>query len=202
MQRRTLLVTPKKRSDALPAWATEYVVLASDLERRGVLNEIAERLRVARRGAYCGLDVVLFLLSYFSSGLNIGLRPSAGCVRRTRGNWRPSATGGRRRVAVVARIGLGVALLSSVNEEQVESVGVWLLGAGVGAGALGGHGSIVCRDSRGESWHAFDYDPPSRRCRIGPCLWAPTCPSPSVGRPRWPPRATRGANAVTSSSVA
>jgi hypothetical protein len=154
MPRRSLIVTPKNRTEALPQWANEYVVLVSELEARGVLRQIAERLRVARRGGYCGLDVFLFLLSYFSSGLNIGLRPfSRQCEPYAR---RLAAVAGRRLWPGSASVSR---FLSSVKQEQVEAFGAWLLGEGVGAGALEAHPSIVCRDTRGESWHAFDYDP-------------------------------------------
>jgi hypothetical protein len=154
MPRRTVRVTPKVQTDALPDWANEYVVLATELEGRGVLREIGERLRVARRDGYCGLDIFLFLLAYFSSGLNMGLRPfSRRCAPHAR---QLAAVGGRvlwPSSASVSRF------LGTTEQQQVGGFGAWLLGEAVGARAVEAHRSILCRDTRGEPWHVFDYDP-------------------------------------------
>lgn len=154
MPRRSLRVMKKQHSDTLPEWATEFVVLAADLEERGILSELDDRLRVSRRDGYCSLDVFLFLLAYFSSSLRIGLRAFA--KRCAPHASKLAAVGGRRvwpSSSSVSRF------LSSVTSEQVNEFGAWLLGAAVAAGQIESHPSIVCRDTQGEAWHAFDYDP-------------------------------------------
>lgn len=173
MPRRSLLVTPKDQTDYLPHWATEYVAMVNALGARGVLGEVSERLQVARRDGYSSLDAFLFLLAYFSSGLKIGLRPFAAlCAPYSR---QLAAVGGRRHWASSSAMSR---LLASLTSVQVDEFGAWLLGEAVGAYTLEAHPSIVCRDTRGEQWQVFDYDPTVTTLRHRGLPLDPDLPAP------------------------
>jgi hypothetical protein len=155
MPARSLTVTTRKRSTGrLPEWATRYVVLVESLRAQGVLQAISERLRVARRDGYSGLDIFLFLLLYFASSCRCG-------VRSFSDRCRPYA----RELAVVAgrhswpTQSSVSRFLSDLDPEQVGAFGDWLLGAGCRASVLEQSAVIVHRDACGNAWQVFDYDP-------------------------------------------
>jgi hypothetical protein len=55
---------------ATPSWLGEVALVASHLQKQGILNKIAERVRFARRrfGRYDVLDFVAVLFGYAISG--------------------------------------------------------------------------------------------------------------------------------------
>lgn len=154
MPRSRLIVTSKNKTESLPDWATEFVVAATELKSRGVLLEFSRRFEVSRRDGYSSVDALMFLLAYFCSGLKIGLRPfSLKCVAHER---ELAAVCGRRHWPGSASISR---FLSSVNDEQIGALESWFLNNAVNAGVIEKHASILCRDTHGEGWHVFDYDP-------------------------------------------
>jgi hypothetical protein len=154
MPRKRITVTPKTQNQALPVWASEYVFMVQELERRDVLSEFSRRFQVQRRDGYSSLDVLLFLVSYFCSGEKIGLRAfSRKCSRYGR---QLAAVGGRRRWPGQSSVSR---FLSSVTDEQIDEIETWLLNEAVNAAVVEDHWSALYRDTHGEQWHVFDYDP-------------------------------------------
>jgi hypothetical protein len=67
----TVIIQTTSRSfPSTPCWFGEVVVIAQSLQRRGMLAEISERVRFARRrfGRYEVIDFVAVLLGYAVSG--------------------------------------------------------------------------------------------------------------------------------------
>jgi hypothetical protein len=62
--------TTSESRPSLPSWFGEVVVIASYLRKHGILTEISERVRVARRrfGHYEGIDFLAVLFGYAISG--------------------------------------------------------------------------------------------------------------------------------------
>ena len=146
----------KPKTDRLPDWASEGAILCEWLEEEGVLEEIGKRLRVQREGGYVGLDVLLFFLFFFASGLSIGIKEFG---RRTQSYRRElGALGGRTQLPTPPSVSR---FLGAVEETDSRGIGSWLLVQGAGAREVLQHPSTSYRDTRGDAWHFFDWDPTS-----------------------------------------
>lgn len=147
------------RDDAthLPDWATQFVILASELRRRGWLDRIEQLLRVARQGGYVGLDIFAVLLALFCWP-----RPD----RRTRAlkAFDSACSFCRSQLAAVLdrRKWPGQSAVSRFL--AVVPAGSMLLQAGaemlrMGIGPLASRADAQARDTLGEGWHVLDFDP-------------------------------------------
>ena len=87
-----------KEADAsrLPDALVEGAALLLDLRQRGVVDEVAKRLKIRRQGGLCGLDVWLTLLLYMTTGAEVGVRRFWDMVRPHMPAL--AALGGRRRL--------------------------------------------------------------------------------------------------------
>lgn len=75
MARRALHVTFTKKDPAqLPDVVAEGVALLVTLVQRGLLESIAQKVRIRRQGGYAGIDAVIVLMLYFASGQDVGMR--------------------------------------------------------------------------------------------------------------------------------
>jgi hypothetical protein len=155
MSRRHAEVTWKEADrERIPDDVAEGAALVLDLERRGVLEGLGERVRIRREGGYCGFDVLLFLLLYFAVRQSIGLRKFWDLVRGCR--HKLAALGRRRQLPSPASVSRA---LDSVEPELLRPVSEWLLSAGAGIDPVLRHPSVQTYDARGEGWHVFDFDP-------------------------------------------
>ena len=155
-KKRRVDIQEKAETDRLPEWSSEGAILAEWLEKEGVLEEIGERLRVQREGGYVGLDVLLFFLFFFASGLSIGIKEFG---RRTKSYRRElGALGGRIQLPTPPSVSR---FLGSVEEADSRKIGSWLLVQGAGAREILQHPSTSYRDTLGDAWHFFDWDPTS-----------------------------------------
>ena len=155
MARRTAKVTWKNADkERIPESIGEGAVLTLDLANRGMLEQIGERFRIRREGGYCGFDVVLFLLLYFSCGVEIGLRKFWETVRPC--NRKVAAIAGRKQLASPASMSRA---LSAVETALLRPAAEWLLSEGAGIDELLRHPSVQTYDACGEGWHVFDFDP-------------------------------------------
>jgi len=155
MARRTAEVTWKNADrERIPESLGEGAALVLDLANRGVLEQIGERFRIRREGGYCGLDVVLLLLLYFSSGVETGIRKFwetvCGCKRKA------AALAGRTQLASPASVSRA---LGAVETELLRPEAEWLLSEGAGIDEVLRHPSVQTYDARGEGWQVFDFDP-------------------------------------------
>jgi hypothetical protein len=49
------------------------VVRRQPSSRRGLLEQLGEKIRIRREGGFCGFDVLLFLLLFFAEGARTGI---------------------------------------------------------------------------------------------------------------------------------
>lgn len=144
----------EKETDRLPDWAAQGFALVRDLERRGVLEPLSERVRIRREGGYAGIDIVLFLLYYFASGLDVGLRKF--WERASPYGVQLAAVAERRQLASPASVSRA---LEAVEFERVRPLATWLLTEVAGVDDVLRHPAVQHYDANGEGCHVFDFDP-------------------------------------------
>jgi hypothetical protein len=150
---------------------------------RSLLDEVGRRLRVSRRNGYCGLDIFLFLLAYHTSSLRCGLREFYRRCKPYRQQL--AAVAGRSEWPSSASISR---FLANDGGEPYNDFSDWLLGECVDASNLEHHWSVTVRDTHGETWFFFDWDPTVTTLRhralpAGPDLPEPRRRSESIGAP-------------------
>ena len=132
-----------------------YALIVTWLDETGVLDEIAERLRLDRNKGYQGIDLVLVLLAYFCAGLKTGgMRKFVDeVVPRYRG--RLAAVGGREKFPSQGSVSR---LFKALGPDQVEDTSRWMLRESVDYTPLVGHPAVKCLDCQQRSWDIFDFD--------------------------------------------
>lgn len=157
----------------LPDWASRGCVLLADLERRGSLLPLSERVRIRRTGGFSGVDVLLLLVHFFASGLSEGLRPF----------WRHASPFSRQLAALGERLALPSPASVSRALDRVElslfrPQIAWLLAEATGADEVLTHPVVTTRDAHGESWHIFHFDPTVTALRQRPLAEGDDLPEP------------------------
>lgn len=150
----TTVTWTEARTNRLPDWAAEGLAIALELDRRGMLEEIGDRLRIRRQGGYAGIDVFLFLLYFFASNPRCGVRPFWG--RALAHAQALAAPAGRSQLASPASISRA---LDAVETEKLRPVAEWLLLDVPGVWDVLRDPSVLLYDARGDGWHVFDFDP-------------------------------------------
>ncbi|MFZ5476413.1 MAG: hypothetical protein ACOZNI_06510 [Myxococcota bacterium] len=140
----------------LPPQVAAGAALLASLSERGALRAMGEEFRVARRaGGFVGLDAVVFLLAYFSSGWSLGgLRGFAEAHRPFAQAL--GALAGRTRLMGQASLSR---LLEAVPVSAARALGRRLLRDHVGALDVLRSPAVQTTDARGDAWHVFDFDP-------------------------------------------
>ena len=155
MVRSSIKVTYKQKDEArIPDSLSEGATLLMDLQQRGIVKGVGERLRVRRQGGYSGLDVWLLLLVFFTTGASQGLRAFwdtlRPCVQQL------AALAGRLCLPAPASLSRA---LDVVEPELLRKASNWLL-AGVGEiDEVLRHPVVQSYDTCGHGWHVFDLDP-------------------------------------------
>lgn len=155
MNHRRQIVTGKRGADSsqLPDWLSEYVVIVQQMLADGRLDEISTRLHVYRQGGYTSVDAALFLLAFFSSGKNEGLKGFDEDVVPYRAQL--AAVGGRRRFPTQPSMSR---FLSAVDHRSLDEFGSWLLLRASGIDEVLGHPTMAVHDAHGSPWQVFDLD--------------------------------------------
>lgn len=155
MPRSTLSVTLTDHDDArVPDAFAQGAALVLDLNRRGQLEAIAERLRIRREGGYSAVDVFVLLVLFFAHEARIGLRPFWERVRPV--HRRLAALAGRRSLPAPASVSRA---LSRANAELLRPALPWLLFDVAGVEDVLRHPAVQSTDAQGQGWHVFDLDP-------------------------------------------
>lgn len=157
MARSSIKVTYKEVDSArVPDVLTEGATWLRILESRGFIEAVGKRLRIRRQGGFCGLDVLLGLLVFFTTGAADGLRPF--WERHGAHLKRIAALAGRRGLPSPASLSRA---LSSVEVELLRGDGTadWLLAGACGVDSLLGHPAVQSYDATGLGWHILDLDP-------------------------------------------
>jgi len=138
----------------IPDGLVEGGVVLVDLEARGVVRTLEERLKIRRQGGYVALDMWLVLLLFIGHGATGGfkefwklLRPHASAL---------AAAAGRRRLPSPSALSRG---LGSVEVELLREATSWLLTEATDVDGVLRHPAVQAYDAKGTGWHVFDLDP-------------------------------------------
>lgn len=155
MPRSRRSVTPAPTTPVpLPSWAAAGAVTALELLRRLPLGELSTRVVLDRKkGAFAGIDVWLFLVLFFSSGVSLGLQTFAEDVRRYASQL--AAVAGRRALPSSAALSRA---LDAVNLPALRAATGWLLSLGGSIDPVLRHPSALLVGARGAKFHVFDLD--------------------------------------------
>jgi len=138
----------------IPDKLTEGVALLLKLRRSGKLDEVGERVRIRRQGGYCGLDVVLLLLLFYSAGATRGVKKLweilGPCVKPV------AAVAERRSLPSPAALSRA---LGAAEFDLVREWASWLLAFVAGIDVVLQHPAMKSYDAQGEGWHVYDLDP-------------------------------------------
>lgn len=155
MARQRPTVTYRSPDPALlPAQLVQSALLLSDLDDRGTIDAIAERIRIRRQGGFAGIDIFLLLLVFLAAGAHGGLRPFwrlLGPVSR-----QVAALAGRSNLPSPAAVSRA---LGRVEHDRIRPHIPWLLTEAPQADALLSHPAVLHFDAVGRGWHTFDLDP-------------------------------------------
>jgi len=175
MNHRRQIVTGKREpsSNQLPDWLSEYVVVVQQMLADGRLDELTARLKVSRQGGYTSLDAALFLLAFFSSGSNEGLKGFDEDASPYRAQL--AAVGGRRRFPTQPSMSR---FLSAVDHRTLDEFGTWLLLEASGIDEVLDHPTMAVRDAFGSPWQVFDLDGTLTTFRVRSLPRGPELPEP------------------------
>lgn len=153
-QIRRSVTSCQKPSSALPQWLSEGALVLNYLVAHQRLQGIAQRLRVVRQGGYCGVDIVIFLVLFFCCRLSLNIKDFGQKV--TKYTRQLGALGGRCKLPSPSSVSR---FLSAVHKQQVQPFSDWLLLEGCAPENLLQHPLASYRDTCGDTWHLFDWDP-------------------------------------------
>lgn len=141
------------RDDRLPEALARFATTVTATRQRGVLDEVAARLRLARRHGYGGIDLFLFLLCFICQREARGLR----AFQERFAPWgaQIAGLGGRSSFPKQSSISRAASCLTS---EQVTEFCSWLLDAAIGESPLRTADEVMYRDGLGTRWHVMDID--------------------------------------------
>jgi len=155
MARGSIQVTYKSMDAArIPDDLTEGAALLMDLSQCGVVDGVGERLHIRRQGGYCGLDVWLLLLLYFTTGVHRGVRAFWDLLRPHVKQL--AALAGRRRLPAPASLSRA---LDAVESDLLRKESSWLLSGVAEVDEVLRHPAMLSYDTLGQGWHLFDLDP-------------------------------------------
>jgi hypothetical protein len=140
----------------VPDSLNEAAGLLMDLKQRGILDAVAERVRIRRQGGYCGLDVVIMLLLFLAAAPKEGLRLF--WEKQSAHLLRLGALAGRRRLPSPASVSRA---LANVEVERLREGGVagWLLAGAPQIDEMLRHPVMKTYDTKGAGWQVFHLDP-------------------------------------------
>lgn len=148
------VIRRQRTSSRLPDWAAGGAVLLAWLKGQGWLERIADRVQILRQGGYAGIDILVFLLFFFTSGVPGGIK---GFGRRARPFRRLlGALGGRKMLATPSSVSRA---LDAVEVERVRAASLWLLLEVPETRALLTHPGAQLTDAFGDVLHVFHFDP-------------------------------------------
>jgi len=178
---RVVSVERKRSAGELPSGLGEGAALVQWLWARGHWDELAAKLQVRREGGFVGVDVLLFLLLFFATGVHRSLKRFGQWTAPFRKEL--AGLGGRKAFATPSSVSR---YLSAVQFADVRALTRWLIVEACDAAALLQHPAAAAYDTHGVAWHAFDWDGTStvlrhRALPLGDDLPAPARRSAQTG---------------------
>jgi len=155
-QVRTVTEQPSRslRRQPLPGGFTKGALLVEWLTTTEVWQQVEHRVRVARRaGSYVGLDLVLFLLLFFTWPARLSLKKFG--AKTSPHRIALGGLGGRKLLPTPPSVSRG---LKAVDEAAVRAVGQWLLVQASHSRQVLQHPCVADYDTQGDPWHVFDWD--------------------------------------------
>lgn len=128
-------------------------MLVQWLLAHGHWKELGSKLQVRREGGFVGVDIVLFLLLFFSAGARRSLKHFGewtGPFRKELG-----ALGGRETLASPSSVSR---FLSAAQGSDVRGFAQWLLVEVCDIKDVLQHPAAAAYDTQGQPWHLFDWD--------------------------------------------
>ena len=147
--------------DRIPDALTEGAALLMDLRGRDIVDSLGELVLIRRQGGFCGLDVWLFLLVYFSAGIGRSVKSFWEKLVRDHVK-RLAALAGRRRFPSPASM---TRALGAVEPELLRTSSSELLRVMAPPDDLLRHPAVKTYDAQGHGWHLFDLDPTAKTLR-------------------------------------
>jgi len=156
MPRQRPIVTYRRPDPALlPTSLVQSALLLSDLEERGIIADIADRIRIRRQGGFAGVDIFLLLIVFLASGAHGALK----------GFWTDVLRPVAKPVAALARrkalpsSSSASRALAEVEHDLIRPQISWLLTEAPQVDSVLKHPSVRHFDAKGRGWHVFDLDP-------------------------------------------
>lgn len=146
----------------LPEAFTLFSIVVTYLRECKVLESIAERLRLQRKGGFQGVDLLVFFLALFTSGWGGKIRGFADRWAGPRGRL-IAALAGRGRLASQSSVSRA---LDSVTLDVAQSFSALLLRRSEILQELLRHPAVQHQDCMGQRWHVFDMDPTATGVRL------------------------------------
>jgi len=147
--------------DRIPDTLTEGAALLMYLRRRGLVDTVGKLVRIRRQGGFCGLDVWVLLLLFFTAGLGRGVKSFWEDVARPHAA-RLAALAGRRRLPSPASL---TRALGAVEPELLRASSSELLLGVAAVDDLLRHPAVQTYDAQGQGWHLYDLDPTVKALR-------------------------------------
>ena len=148
-------VIPEKRSRGeLPQSYSEAVALLTSIDREVGLKNVARRLQLKRGRGYQGIDLLMPLVGMFTAGGRGGLK--GWLADAAPHNGQLAAVMGRRSLPTQSALSR---TLAAIETDHAAEFGAWLLAKVSDWPAMLANPASQHRDTRGEHWHLFDFDP-------------------------------------------
>jgi len=152
------------------------------LQARRYWDELIAKLQVRRQGGFVGVDMLLFLLLFFATGVHRSLKRFGQWTAPYRKEL--AGLGGRKAFATPSSVSR---YLSAVQFADVRALTQWLLVESCDTTALLQHPAAATYDTEGVAWHVFDWDGTSTALRhralpLGDDLPEPVRRSAQTGR--------------------
>lgn len=161
MARKQVSVTVKGVDPAqIPESLVEGGLVLTDLEARGLVERVAERLKIRRQGGYPAVDVFLVILLFLAWSGHEGFK----CFWR-RGRHHAgalAAAAGRKKLPSPSAVSRG---LGAVEVDLLRGEALWLLTEAPDLDGVLRHPAVLTYDATGGGWHVFDLDPTVRALR-------------------------------------
>lgn len=158
--RRVVSVKRVRSAGELPSGFGESAMVVQWLQDRGYWDELKTKLQARRQGGFVGVDVLLFLLLFFATGVHRSLKRFGQWTTPYRKEL--AGLGGRKAFATPSSVSR---YLSAIQFADVRALTQWLLVEACDATALLQHPAVATYDTEDVAWHVFDWDGTSTALR-------------------------------------
>ena len=149
------VVTRTRKPRPLPPWTVTFAFILKFLREQQLLEEIAKRAAIYRKGGYVGFDFLIAALAYFVAPPSGGIKGFCKSIKRFAADLAIQAVV----MALPGSSSLSRILGSADRLENAEEFVCWLLAEASGCRDLLRSKLVQARDATGKYWSVFDFDP-------------------------------------------